>query len=114
MLGMPLGDSTLMDMDYVDNITLAAPTVRDLAKVLEILNIKACKDGIKIRWSKTKAMLISPSNTIPETLVIHSEPAKFITNFTYPGCIIIADDRVDADIIAMISKAAGPIECVVI
>eukprot|EP00064_Thunnus_orientalis_P011411 superscaffoldBa00001647_g11442 len=96
LLGMPLGDSTLMDMDYVDNITLAAPTVRDLAKVLEILNIKACKDGIKIRWSKTKAMLISPSNTIPETLVIHSEPAKFITDFTYPGCIIIADDRVYA------------------
>ena len=58
----------LTDMDYADDIALFSPSSEDLSFVLRILSKEASKVGMSISWTKTKAMMISPSSAITSAL----------------------------------------------
>ena len=94
-------------MDYADDIALFSPSSEDLLSVLRILSKEAAKVGMSISWTKTKAMMISPSSAITTPMNIDGELVEFVPSFTYLGSIISADDSIEAEITSRIGKAAG-------
>ena len=59
-----------------------------------------------ISWTKTKAMMISPSSAITTPMNIDGELVEFVPSFTYLGSIISADGSIEAEITSRIGKAA--------
>ena len=78
----------LTDMDYADDIALFSPSSEYLSSVLRILSKEAAKVGMSISWTKTKAMMISPSSAITTPMNIDGELVEFVPSFTYLGSII--------------------------
>ena len=62
---------------------------------------------MSISWTKTKAMMISPSSAITTPMNIDGELVEFVPSFTYLGSIISADGSIEAEITSRIGKAAG-------
>ena len=62
---------------------------------------------MSISWTKTKAMMISPSSAITTPMNIDGELVEFAPSFTYLGSIISADGSIEAEITSRIGKAAG-------
>ena len=87
-LGIDLDNWRLTDMDYADDIALFSPSSEDLSFVLRILSKEASKVGMSISWTKTKAMMISPSSAIATPVNIDGELVEFVPSFTYLGSII--------------------------
>ena len=62
---------------------------------------------VSLSWTKTKAMMISPSSAITTPMNIDGELVEFVPSFTYLGSIISADGYIEAEITSRIGKAAG-------
>ena len=72
-LAIDLDNWRLTDMDYTDDIALFSPSSEDLCSVLCIPSNDATKVGMSISWTKTKAMMISPSSAITTPMNIDGE-----------------------------------------
>ena len=106
-LGIYLNNWRLTGMDYADGIALFSPSSEDLSSVARILSKEAAKVGMSIRWTKTKAMMISPSSATTIPMNIDGELVEFVPSFTYLGSIVPADGSIEAEITSRIGKAAG-------
>ncbi len=94
-LGIDLDNWRLTDMDYADDIALFSPSSEDLSSVLRILSKEAANVGMSISWTKTKAMMISPSSAIP--MNIDGELVEFVPSFTYLGSIVSGNAAASPD-----------------
>ena len=106
-LGIDLDNWRLTDMD---DIALFSPSSEDLSSVLRILSKEAAKVGMSISWTKTKAMMISPSSAITIPMDIDGELVEFVPSFIYLGSIVSADGSIEAEITSRIGKAAGAMQ----
>ena len=97
-LGSDLDNWRLTDMDYADDIALFSTSS---------LSKEAAMVGMSISWTKTKAMMISPSSEITTPINIDGELVEILPSFTYLGSIISADGSIEAEITSRIGKAAG-------
>ena len=79
-LAIDLDNWRLTDMDDADDIALFSPSSEDLSSVLRILSKEAAKVGTSISWTKTKAMMISPSSAITTPMNIDGE----VVEYSYP------------------------------
>ena len=70
--------------------------------MLERIERKAAKVGLKINVNKSKKMRIATNNN--ETLCIHSETIERVTQFAYLGSIIDSTGGTEADNMARIRK----------
>ena len=106
-LGIDLDNWRLTDMDYADDIVLFSPSSEDMSSVLRILSKEATTVAMSTSWTKTNAMMVSPSSAITTPMNIDGELVEFVPSFTYLGSIISADGSIEADITSRIGKAAG-------
>ena len=104
-LGIDRDNWRLTDMDYADDIALFSPSSEDLSCHC----FEASKVGMSISWTKTKAMMISPSSAITTPMNIDGDLVEFVglPSFTYLGSIISANGSIEAEITSRIGKAAG-------
>ena len=52
--GISLGEATITDLDFADDIVIFAETLEALVAALDILNIESEPLGLKVSWIKTK------------------------------------------------------------
>ena len=69
--GISLGEATITDIDFADNIVIFAETLEALVAALDTLSKKSKRLGLKVSWIKTKIQCSLLSST--RTLIYHHQ-----------------------------------------
>ena len=56
--GISLGEATITDLDFADDILIVAETLEALVAALDTLSIESKSLGLKVSWIKTKIQRI--------------------------------------------------------
>ena len=93
---------------YADNSALVAQSLEDLQTILDRFVDASDAFGLTINIRKTE-FLYQPASGSPQqdpVLYIHGESVKIVTNFTYLGSVISADNSIDLEITRRIHSAS--------
>ena len=96
--------SQLEDLDYADDIALLSTNARHLQQKANVLHENAKKAGLYIYMKKTKVMHLNLTEPHPHIIRIDGEELEAVDDFTYLGSNISAENSVQKDISARITK----------
>ena len=97
--GVVVEGTNINNNRYADDTSLMATTAADLQELLPKINEKEKTYGMEINVKKTKTMVVSKKNPVPEANVLIDEtPIEQVTSMVYLGHMITDDGRSDKEI----------------
>ena len=90
--GISLGEATITDLDFADDIVIFAETLEALVAALDTLSMESEPLGLKVSWIKTKILkfiaFFDENINLPPPVVMLEELVSFVDNFEYLGSVI--------------------------
>jgi hypothetical protein len=93
----------LHDLDYADDICIMSNSHHDVQYMLDNINQKAVKAGLKINGNKTKSMRLNTTCILP--IRLDNGIVEEVSEFCYLGSILTSDSSNNLDINSRIAKA---------
>ena len=93
----------LVDLDYIDDISLLSSRQRDMQEKTDRLTATAPKLGLKVNTSKPKLMKMNHKSNDPVT--INNSDIDEVSEFTYLGSKIATDRDSEKEVNSRITKA---------
>ena len=95
--GISLGEATITDLDFADDIVIFSETLEDLVATLDTLSMESEPLGLKVSWIKTKIQKFvgffdENINLLPP-VVVQGALVSFADKFVYPGSAIGSGGR---------------------
>ena len=86
---LPVGGYNVNNLRYVDDTTLVATSVADMAELLKRVKVESELHvlGIRLNVSKTKIMAIGP-DSVEEPLIIDGNEVESVSKFNFLGSLI--------------------------
>ena len=98
-----MGKKTLLDLDYADDLSILDESVRKINEILEVMQVKSARIGLKINIQKSKSLWQGISED--ETVTFGNEKTDPASRFAYLGSIITKEGGSSEDVKSRISKA---------
>ena len=109
--GLIVGGNIINNLRYADDTVLLAESATDLQNLVTIVKEKSEEVGLKMNIKKTKTMVISKRNTIPELDIrIDGKAVEQVSSFTYLGQLVTEDGRSEKEIKRRIGLAKSAFE----
>lgn len=102
--GLNLGNNKIVSLAYADDLVILAESEGELQTNINKFNASCLDFGMKISVGKTKVMKISKKGGEIKCK-IDQEGIEQVASFTYLGCIISEDGKLDNELESRISKA---------
>ena len=104
--GSKWGGKTLLNLDYVDDLSILDESVSKMNDFLEVLRVQGARIGLKINVKKTLSLRLGISED--EKVTLGNENIDQVGSFTYLGSIILVKDGGSSeDVKSRIAKAQG-------
>ena len=106
--GAPLGEATITDLDFADDVVIFAELVDGLVRALEVLSEEAEPLGLRVSWLKTKLQSFDDSTEEAiEPVCIAGENVGFAERFSYLGSDVVSSGGSEPEVNKRLGRAMG-------
>jgi len=86
-IGVAFGQSSFIDLDFADDVSLLAELLELLVPILETIESEAASLGFEMNWQKTKVQALGCREDMPLIIKVQGQDVMVVEEFVYLGSL---------------------------